>query len=401
MGKILFISGPIGLGHVARELEIAKELRKLDPNVEIIWFAEEPAASVLRSAGERIPYSLAEALNTTGFVDRVADDYSVSLCTMFLKWLKTFPDRIAMYKKIMKEEGIDTMVGDEAMDVMLTLVKQPELKDFKLVYLTDFFGAYQVRMSPMELMATHIFNKSWSKFMENPALYEEFVFIGEKEDIGEESLGMFLPKRRDLAYKYAKFVGQILPFRPQDYMDQAAMKRKLGYAPGPLVVCTAGGSSAGKPLLNLCAKTYPVLKRDFPDAQMKIVTGPRIPPEEIALNDGLQVAGYVPRLYEHFAAADLVVTSGGGTTTLELTTLEKPFLYFPFNKHWEQNHDVARRCERYKAGIKMSYDQTTPDSLGQTIKENLGKKVNYPLVPLEGAEKTAKLIQAVMQTGRG
>jgi len=398
MGKILFITGPIGLGHVAREMEIAKELRKLDPSVEIFWSAEEPAASVLRSAGEKIPHSLAEAQNTTGFVDRVADDYSVSLCTMFLKWLKTFPDRMALYKKIMKEEGIDTVVGDEAMDVMLTLVKEPGLKDFKFVYLTDFFGAYQVKMKPMELMATRIFNKSWGKFMENPELYEEFIFIGEKEDIGEESLGVLLPNRRDLAYKYAKFVGQILPFRPEDYMDREAMKRKLGYGQGPLIICTGGGSSAGKPLLNLCAKAYPILKKSIPDVQMKIVTGPRISPQEIVSVDGVQVTGYVPKLYEHFAAADLVVTSGGGTSTLELTALQRPFLYFPFQDHWEQNHDVVRRCERYAAGIKMTYDKTTPESLSQAIQENLGKKTSYPQVPLEGAAKTAKLVQEVMQT---
>jgi UDP:flavonoid glycosyltransferase YjiC (YdhE family) len=60
MNKVLFISGPIGLGHVSRELEIVKEMRKLDPNVEIIWHAEEPAASMLRSAGEGNPYTYSD-----------------------------------------------------------------------------------------------------------------------------------------------------------------------------------------------------------------------------------------------------------------------------------------------------------------------------------------------------
>jgi UDP-N-acetylglucosamine:LPS N-acetylglucosamine transferase len=397
--KILFITGPIGLGHVARELEIANELRRLDPKVEIIWFAEEPAASMLIAAGEKKPYSLTEARSTTAYAENaVNQDYTLSLCSMFLKWLDTFPERMAAYKKIMTEEGVDTIIGDEAMDIMLTLAKMPELKQFKFIYLTDFFGAYQVRMTPMELMATRIFNKTWTKFMERPELYERFIFIGEKEDIDEGRMGLFLPKRRELAYEHSDFVGQILPFRPENYLDKEAMKRKMGYGNRPLIICTAGGSNAGKSLLDLCSKAYPILKKEMPDAQMKIVCGPRISPQDIVKNDGVEVVGFVPKLYEHFAAADLVVSAGGGTSTLELTALEKPFLYFPILKHWEQNMDVARRCERYKAGVRMDYDKTTPELLSKTILDNIGKKPNYPKVPLDGAANSAKLIMEVIAT---
>jgi hypothetical protein len=43
----------------------------------------------------------------------------------------------------------------------------------------------------------------------------------------------------------------------------------------------------------------------------------------------LDVRGYQPELYRHFAAADLVTSQGGGTTTLELTVLKRPFISFP------------------------------------------------------------------------
>ena len=395
MSKVLFISGPIGLGHVGRELEIAKEMRRLDPNVEIIWHAEEPAASMLRSAGEGNPYTFSEKQSTTSFAETEASEYNLSLCSMFLEWLKTFPDRVGYFMKIVAEQGVDTIVGDETMELLLTLVKKPELKQFKFVYLSDFFGAYQVQMKPKELIATRIFNKTWTKFMEDPKLYEKFVFIGEKEDIDEGSMGLLLPKRRDLAYKHVDFVGNILTFRPEDYMDKAAMKRKLGYDHKPLIICTGGGSSAGKPLLNLCSKAFGILKKDVPDAKMKIVCGPRVPVQEIIREDGVDVAGFVPGLYEHFAAADLVITSGGGTTTLELIALQKPFLYFPILKHWEQNRDVARKCERYKAGVKMDYTTTTPESLSKAIQENIGKKVLYSKIPTDGAAKVAQLIAQV------
>ncbi|MDD1747978.1 MAG: hypothetical protein LUQ16_09470 [Methanomassiliicoccales archaeon] len=372
-------------------------MRKLDPNVEIIWHAEEPAASVLRSAGEINPFTFSEAKSTTCFAETEASEYNLSLCAMFLEWLKTFPERVGYLMKIAAEQGVDTIVGDEAMEVLLTMANKPEIKQFKFVYLSDFFGAYQVQMKPKEIIATHIFNKTWTKFVEDPKLYEKFIFIGEKEDIDEGSMGLFLPKRRDLAYDHVDFVGNILSFRPEEYKDKAAWKRKLGYDQKPLIVCTAGGSSAGKPLLNLCSKAYALLKKSMPDAEMKIVCGPRMPVEEIVREDGVKIEGYVPRLYEHFAAADLVVTSGGGTTTLELIALQKPFLYFPILKHWEQNRDVARKCERYKAGVRMDYAKTTPESLCKAIQENIGKEVHYAKIPLDGAAKAAELITRVRQ----
>ena len=48
-----------------------------------------------------------------------------------------------------------------------------------------------------------------------------------------------------------------------------------------------------------------------------------------------EVRGYVPNLYQHFAACDLAVVQGWGTTTLELTALSRPFLYFPREQHFE------------------------------------------------------------------
>ena len=52
--KILFISGSLGLGHIGRDIEIAKALREKEPDVDISWLAEDPAIMVLTQAGEKI-----------------------------------------------------------------------------------------------------------------------------------------------------------------------------------------------------------------------------------------------------------------------------------------------------------------------------------------------------------
>jgi hypothetical protein len=81
---------------------------------------------------------------------------------------------------------------------------------------------------------------------------------------------------------------------------------------------------------------------------------------------------------------------------LELTALQKPFLYFPLKQHFEQEMAVAPRCERHKAGIKMDFDKTTPESLAKEALLNIGRKVNYPSIPINGAQNAALSISRVL-----
>ena len=83
---------------------------------------------------------------------------------------------------------------------------------------------------------------------------------------------------------------------------------------------------------------------------MVVVCGPRFDPTTIDAPPGVDVRGYVPRLYEHFAACDVAVVQGGGTSTLELTALRRPFVYFPLEGHAEQTLVVAKRLARQGAG---------------------------------------------------
>jgi len=396
MTKVLIISGPLGLGHVGREIEIAKELRRIDPKVEIIWYAEEPASAVLIDAGEPTPFFFPQPLMATAMAEKQErDDMTLNLHAFFLEWRKTFPEKVAYQTKLIKEQNVDIVIGDEAMELMLAISKHPELKQFKFLYLTDFFGSYQVTHKPMQLMATWIFNKGWSNFMEHPEMYERYIHIGEKEDVKDMRMGLFLPNRKDLAEKYIDFVGPILNFNPADYADQATIKKQLGYDSHPLVVCTGGGSSAALPLFRRCAEAYPLVKKEIPDLEMDLVMGPRIAPSSIPAHDGLKVRGYVPDLYRNLAASDLSITTAGGATTLELTALQRPFLYFPFKEHFEQINEVVPRLERCHAGVKMDFSQASPEVLAKAIIDHLGEKVQYPCMSLDGAKKTAEMVHEV------
>ena len=90
-------------------------------------------------------------------------------------------------------------------------------------------------------------------------------------------------------------------------------------------MCSVGGTSIGKDLLELCAQAYPIIKQKVPDLRMVLICGPRLAIDELRVPGEIEVKGYVPALYEHFAASDLAIVQGGGTTTIELTALNRPF----------------------------------------------------------------------------
>ena len=50
--RVLYVSGSVGLGHVTRDLAIVRELRALQPDLEVTWLAQSPATDVLEAAGE-------------------------------------------------------------------------------------------------------------------------------------------------------------------------------------------------------------------------------------------------------------------------------------------------------------------------------------------------------------
>jgi predicted glycosyltransferase len=125
---------------------------------------------------------------------------------------------------------------------------------------------------------------------------------------------------------------------------------------------------------------------------MVVVAGPRIDPAGLPHHPGLEVHGYVERLYRHLAVCDLAVVQGGLTTTMELVAAKRPFLYFPLRHHFEQNFHVRHRLERYRAGRCMDFATTDVDDLAEAIVTELARPVGYRDVETDGAQRAAALI---------
>jgi predicted glycosyltransferase len=174
-------------------------------------------------------------------------------------------------------------------------------------------------------------------------------------------------------------------------------RRELGYRDDEQVcLVTVGGSGVGGHLLRRVIASFPEAKRRVPALRMVVVTGPRIDPETLPEDEGLEVRGFIPQLYRHLAVCDLAVVQGGLTTCMELTATGRPFLYFPLRHHFEQNFHVRHRLDRYGAGRMMDFELATPEMIAEAIAQEIVREVDYRPVERDGAERAAALIAQLL-----
>jgi UDP-N-acetylglucosamine:LPS N-acetylglucosamine transferase len=392
--KVLYVSGSLGLGHVIRDLSIASELRRQNPGIEISWLACPPATRPLIDAGEHLLPEATLYGNENVPAEKAADKgYRLNVLKYGFNARREFLKNIRAFRKAILRQRFDLIIADEAYEIAIAVgakivgVRSP----FVMIY--DFLGMDSATRSPVERLVSYMSNLSWPRTLGPCSRKGNLaLFVGEPEDIPDGRLGVLAAKRREYAEANLKFVGYVLPFDPVEYTDRVAIKKRLRYGEEPLVVCSIGGTSVGKELLELCGRAYPIIRNTIPNLRMVLVCGPRLAPESLNVPKEMDVIGYVPALYEHLAASDLSIVQGGGTTTLELTALRRPFLYFPLERHFEQQVHVAARLARHRAGIRMSYPQTTPDILAGKVISEIGRAVSYPAIRADGAQRAAKLI---------
>ena len=392
--KVLYISGSLGLGHIVRDLAIANALRDQNSDIELSWIAAHPASLLLKEAGENLlPEADKSADDNIPAEKSAKEGYKLNLLNYLSNAMGAWKQNVKVFQQVISREQFDLVIADEAYEIAIALMdgKVPLEAPFVMIY--DFFGNDSVTKNPVERFINYMWNRTWTKIHKFYSVEKNLgLFIGELEDIPDKSLGFLLPNRRNYAKANLEFVGYVLQFDPSKYTNKEDIRKKLDYGEEPLVVCAIGGTSVGKELLRLCGQAFPIVKEKISNLHMVMVCGPRLEPKSLDVPKEIDVRGYIPALYEHLAACDLAIVQGGGTTTLELTALRRPFLYFPLEDHFEQQVHVAGRLERHQAGVKMSHPHTTPEILAEKIIANLGKKVTYANIPTDGGPKAAKLI---------
>jgi pimeloyl-ACP methyl ester carboxylesterase len=397
--RALYISSPIGLGHAQRDVAIAKELRKLVPDLEVDWLAQHPVTKVLEGEGERIHPASAELANESGHIESESAEHDLHCFQAWRRMDEILFANFMVFHDLAREEQYDVWIGDEAWELDYYLHENPEEKRAAYVWLTDFVGWLPMADGgDREAFLTADYNAEMIDHIARfPRVRDRAIFVGNVDDVVPDAFGPELPLIRDWTEEHYDFAGYVSGFDPAALADREKLRAELGYGPDEQIcIVTVGGSGVGAHLLRAVVTAFPQAKELVPKLRMIVVAGPRIDPASLPEAEGLEIRAYVHNLYRHLAACDLAVVQGGLTTAMELTANRRPFLYFPLRHHFEQNFHVRHRLERYGAGRMMDFETSTPDAIAAAVAEEIGREVDYLPVETDGAARAAARIAEVL-----
>ncbi len=396
--RALYISSPIGLGHAWRDVAIADELRKLHPDLDVDWLAQDPVTRVLESRGERIHPASADLASESAHIASESADHDLHVFQAIRRMDEILVANFMVFHDLVEAEPYDVWIADEGWEIDYFLHENPELKTAAYCWLTDFVG-----WLPMpdggehEAYLTADLNAEMIEHIARfPRIRDRAIFVGSPDDIVPDTFGPGLPAIREWTEAHYAFSGYVTGGSP-DVGDRAELRAELGYGPDEQVcIATVGGSGVGGALLRHVVDGFDEARRLVPGLRMIAVAGPRIDPAAFPRREGLEVRPYVHELRRHLAACDLAIVQGGLATAMELTAAKRPFIYFPLGHHFEQRFHVRHRLDLYGAGRCMDFGTSTPESLGAAIADEIGKEVAYRDVETDGAACAAALIAEVL-----
>ncbi len=392
--RALLLSSPIGLGHAWRDVAIARELRRQVPDLSVEWLAQAPLTTLLDVCGETVHPASASLAPEAALIDHDCCAHELHAFQALRRLDEIFCANFMVFNDLVQEERFDLWIADEAWEVDYFLHENPELKTAPYVWLTDFVGVLPMAVGgEHEAVLAADYNKQMLEHIaRNPRLRDRSIFIGDPEDVVDERFGDGLPSIREWTNDHFSFSGYITGFDGA-LPDRRALREEFGWGADETVcVVSAGGSVAGRDLLNRVAACHGLIRDRVPNLRMVLTAGPRVDPGTLPAADGVDVHGYVHELWRALLAADIGVSHGGLSTTMELTAFQRPFVYFPLRNHFEQNHHVHHRVQRYGAGRRMDFHDASDEEIAAAIAEQAQREVQSLPVAPGGAARAASMI---------
>jgi pimeloyl-ACP methyl ester carboxylesterase/predicted glycosyltransferase len=393
--RALYLSSPIGLGHGRRDIAITHELRKLHPDLQVDWLAQDPVTRLLEAHGETIHPLSSRLASESLHIELESGEHDLHAFRAFRTMDEVLVANFMIFQDAIEEGGYDLVIADEAWDIDHFWHEHPELKKTALAWFTDFVGFLPIpEGGEREAFLTDDYNSEMIEHIErHPGVRDRAIFVGEREDIIPRSFGKNLPAMRDWVPRHFDFAGYILGEHPLSFGTRSDLREQLGYRSGERVcVVTVGGSGVGGHLIRRILQSWPMAKAKIPELRMIVVAGPRIDPLSLGAPDGVEVRAFVPNLDRHLAACDLALVQGGLTTCMELVVAGTPFIYFPLKNHFEQNFHVTHRLDRYRAGRRMEFVTSTPDMIADAMVTALSEPGRFEPVEAGGAARAAQML---------
>jgi len=220
--RALYISSPIGLGHAQRDIAIARELRRLHPDLEIDWLAQDPVTRVLEAEDERIHPASAHLANESRHIESESAEHDLYCFQALRRMDEILAANFMLFHDVVHDERYDLWIGDEAWELDYYLHENPREKRAPFAWLTDFVGFLPMDDGDQrESFLTADYNADMvDHIAHHPEVRDLALFVGNPEDIVHERLGPELPMIRDWTERNFDFTGYVSGFDPADLSDR-------------------------------------------------------------------------------------------------------------------------------------------------------------------------------------
>ena len=137
---MLYLSSPIGLGHVRRDLAVADAMREQRPDLEVEWLTQSPVAEFLEKRGESVHPASRFLASESGHFEAESGEHDLHAFDAVRRMDEVLVNNFMVFDDLVERESFDLWVGDEAWDLDHFLHEHPSLKRAPFVWMTDFVG---------------------------------------------------------------------------------------------------------------------------------------------------------------------------------------------------------------------------------------------------------------------
>ncbi len=385
--RVLFCPSGVGLGHVGRCIPIARRLER--DGAQVLFSTYREGFRYVEHEG--FPVVEAPSIGVAVKPDGTIDFRQTTVKPGPFMAVFTFWKQVDAETKFMKAFEPDVVVSDSRASSLMAakLLGIPKiciLNQFQVIIprRTRFLRLARIA----DAFTLTIIGKIWTSAIQ--ALVPDFP---PPYTISTRNLN--IPKAY---HKKIKFIGPILPVRPDGLPDQKEIRRRLGLAVDkPLVFAPISGPVKERAYFTGILRR---IFREFPDDYQIVMSlgYPKASTEPV--KDGnLIIHGWVPNRFEYLKACDVVVSRVGHGTVSQAVCYGKPLILVPTPSHTEQLNNARKAVELGVAEI-IQQEDLNREVLVVAVRKILGnsnfqertEQIRKEVMKWDGLETAAKII---------
>jgi predicted glycosyltransferase len=298
-----------GLGHLMRGLNIAREIRKLSPEADILFYTRSESAAEL--CGKQFGYFIEEDLERNQHWAGVIDSFN--------------PD-VIIYDTLLPKDATDTPPCSGRTAYIMRKCKPDRQHE---IFSHPFLASVDLILIPHE-----------------PA---EF--------------GYTLP---DTLIKKASFVGPII--RQAEIQPQQMLRDKYKLLDGEfLLTSTVGGGGfedKARAFFETIFGVHQQIHSKIPNLRHLVIKGPNFTTPLPQL-DGIEIIDSEPEMVNLLAISNLVIAEGGYNTVNEVRLAKTPAIFLPSDRNYDDQRE--RVLELEEKGLAFVYAQSDGNLIAEKI----------------------------------